>query len=102
MSDPATETDDAAGGSPAAYASAPEDALEPALRALVRESGAIAGAVCLFDPGEGVLRLAAEIGLSDEGCRLLRAVRPGVSPWEAPLTGLLEQRTLVVTNSFKK
>ena len=78
------------------YATAPEDALEPALRGLVEESGAVAGAVCLFDPGEGVLRLAAEIGLSDDGCRLLRAVRPGVSPWEAPLVALLEQQTLVL------
>jgi len=87
---------DSSVASPGAYATAPEDALEPALRALIAESGAVAGAVCLFDPAEGVLRLAAESGLSDDGCRLLRTVRPGVGPWDAPLTALLAQQTLVL------
>ena len=38
----------------------PEDQLEPALRQLVAQSGAAAGALCLLDPRVGRLRLAAE------------------------------------------
>ncbi|HEV7731524.1 MAG TPA: hypothetical protein VGR62_05145 [Candidatus Binatia bacterium] len=71
---------------------APEDALEPALRALLGASGATAGAVCLFDCGDAVLRLAAEIGLSDAGCTALRVLRAGGDGWEAPLATLRERR----------
>jgi hypothetical protein len=75
---------------------APEEALEPALRALVEQSGAVAGAICLFDPGEKALRLAAEIGLSDEGCRVLRTVRADSPVWHAPLSSLLDRRVCVL------
>ena len=36
------------------------------------QSGAAAGALCLLDPRVGHLRLAAEVGLSDEGYLFLR------------------------------
>jgi CheY-like chemotaxis protein len=78
------------------WPSAPEDALEPTLGALVEESGARAGAMCLFERGEGVLRLAAEVGLSDDGCRLLRTTRPGEGGWNPPLASVLEGRACVV------
>ena len=48
----------------AAAAAAPEDALEPALRAILEASRAQAGALCLFDQRQGILRLVAEVGLS--------------------------------------
>src|SRR5206468_5981028 len=52
----------------AAAAVAPEDALEPALRAILEASRAQAGALCLFDQRHGILRLVAEVGFSEEGC----------------------------------
>ena len=61
----------------AAAATAPEDALEPALRAILETSTARAGAICLFDQRHALLRLAAEVGLSDEGCQRLRSVQHG-------------------------
>ncbi|MFN8545313.1 MAG: hypothetical protein U0807_14050 [Candidatus Binatia bacterium] len=77
---------------------APEDALEPALRVLVDETGALAGAICLFDGNEVMLRLAAEVGLSDDGCRLLRTVRRfGPGAWETPLDSVLDERVHVLT-----
>src|SRR5207302_1964920 len=54
---------------------APEVALQPALQAILEATGAQAGAICLFDVRYGLLRLAAEVGISDEGCRALRALR---------------------------
>src|SRR5947208_10399153 len=48
---------------------APEDALQPALQAILEATGAQAGAICLFDVRYGLLRLAAEVGISDEGDR---------------------------------
>ena len=72
-------------GEIAAAAVAPEDALEPALRAILEASRAQAGALCLFDQRHGVLRLVAEIGFSEEGCRRLRNVRrsdpTACTPW---------------------
>src|SRR5437870_2053268 len=49
---------------------APEDALQPALQAVLEATGAQAGALCLFDVRYGLLRLAAEVGISDEGASL--------------------------------
>lgn len=77
---------------PGTRSMAPEDALEPALRALLGASGAVAGAVCLFDCGDAILRLAAEIGLTDEGCVALRALRAGGEGWDAPLATLRDRR----------
>ncbi len=74
-----------------AAGSAPEATLQSALRALVEAVGARAGAVCRLEPGAGALGLAAEVGLSDEGCRLLRWLRPD-GAWEAPLRCLGEGR----------
>lgn len=74
----------------------PEDALEPALRMVVEASGASAGALCLYDAQESLLRLTSEIGLSDEGCRRLRAIRHDDPTWSAPLDSLLERRTYVL------
>ena len=83
-------------------AAAPEDALEPALRAVVEASGAGAGALCLFDPRYGVLRLAAESGLSDEGCRRLRNVRRGdPTSWDMPLHGVLNRRAYLIESAAK-
>lgn len=86
------ETTPAEFAAPGTRSMAPEDALEPALRALLGASGATAGAVCLFDCGDAVLRLAAEIGLSDDGCATLRALRAGGDGWDAPLATLRERR----------
>jgi len=70
----------------------PEDALEPALRGIVEATGAVAGAVCLFDALEGVLRLAAEVGLSPEGCRNLRRIGLTSGSWAVPLQAVLTRR----------
>jgi hypothetical protein len=78
----------------------PEDQLEPALRQLVAQSGAAAGALCLLDPRVGHLRLAAEVGLSDEGCRRLRTLgRPGGEGWPAPLESLRARLPRVIASS---
>ena len=63
---------------------APEDALEPALRVLVENAGALAGALCLFNARDQLFRLVAEVGLSDAGCRRIRTVRNDASGWAAP------------------
>jgi hypothetical protein len=81
---------------------APEDALEPALRAIVEAIGAGAGALCLFDPRYGVLRLAAESGLSDEGCKRLRNVRRGdPTSWDMPLHGVLNKRAYLIESAAR-
>lgn len=80
----------------------PEDALEPMVRAVIETMGACAGAVCLFDTHERMLRLAAEAGLSDEGCRRLRSVREGeVDSWEMPLHGLINGRAYLIDNASR-
>ena len=64
------------------------------------QSGAAAGALCLLDPGVGRLRLAAEVGLSDEGCRRLRALgRAGGEGWPVPLESLRARLPRVVASS---
>ncbi len=84
----------------AAAAGAAEDALEPALEATVEAVGAVAGALCLYDERRQLLRLAAETGLSEEGCRRLRAVRGNdPSGWDIPLSGLLNRRVYVMENA---
>jgi CheY-like chemotaxis protein len=81
---------------------AAEDALEPALKAIVEATRTHAGAVCLFDPRQRMLRLVAESGLSDEGCRRLRSVRRGdPTSWDMPLTGLLNRRAYLIESAAR-
>ncbi len=81
---------------------APEDALEPMLQAVVEATGARAGALCLFDPRRGLLRLAAEVGLSDEGCKRLRTVRASdPTAWDMPLHGLLNRRAYLIESAAR-
>jgi CheY-like chemotaxis protein len=76
---------------------AAEDTLEPALRAIVEATGAAAGALCLYDQRLDLLRLAAESGLSDEGCRQLRSVKRGAAgAWDMPLHGLLNRKAYLI------
>ena len=76
------------------------DGLEPALHSIVEATGAAAGAVCLFDARREVLRLAAEEGLSDEGCRQLRTVRRGdIASWDMPLHGLMNRRAYLIESA---
>src|SRR5262245_47660967 len=83
-------------------AHAPEDALEPALRAILEASGARAGAICLFDPRQGILRLATDVGLSDDGCRRLRNVRRAdPTTWDMPLHGLLNRRAYLIESASR-
>jgi len=77
-------------------ATALHDELLVRLDALVARSGAAAGAVCLFDVRERVLRLAAEVGLSDEGCRLLRVTRGDATDWDPPLASLRAGQTSIL------
>jgi hypothetical protein len=89
----------------ATAAAAPEDALEPALLAILEATGAAAGAICLYDQRRELLRLAAESGISDEGCRRLRSVRRGdAAGWDMPLHGMLNRRAYLIdsasTNRF--
>ncbi|HWP66170.1 MAG TPA: response regulator [Candidatus Limnocylindria bacterium] len=82
--------------------SAPEDALEPALQAVVEASGAAAGALCLYDVRQCVLRLACEVGLSDEGCDQLQTVRRGdPACWDMPLHGLLNRRAYLIESAAR-
>jgi len=79
---------------------APEDALEPALQAVVEASGAAAGALCLYDVRQCVLRLACDVGLSDEGCGQLQTVRRGdPACWDMPLHGLLNRRAYLIESA---
>src|SRR6266480_7204583 len=76
---------------------APEDALQPALQAILEATGAQAGAICLFDVRYGLLRLAAEVGITDEGCRALRSVRQGdANGWAMPLQCLRDHRAYLI------
>src|SRR3989442_1536957 len=80
----------------------PEDALEPALRAILEASRAQAGALCLFDQRHGVLRLVAEIGFSEEGCRRLRNVRRSdPTAWDMPLNGLMNRRAYLIESASR-
>ncbi len=83
-----------------ASATVPEDALEPALRAIVDSTSAVAGALCLFDQRHQVLRLSAEVGLSDDGCRKLRTIRRAdPSCWDIPLHGVVNRRAYLIENA---
>src|SRR5207247_1869426 len=82
-------------GEIAAAAVVPEDALEPALRAILEASRAQAGALCLFDQRHGILRLVAERDVRmlerplAELAVMIEAVRrrgARVEPVEAPKT----------------
>src|SRR6185369_9379355 len=85
-----------------AAAAAPVDALEPALRAIIETVGLGGGAICLYDQRTELLRLAAEAGLSDEGCRRLRTVRRGdTTGWDMPLHGLLNRRAYLIESAQK-
>src|SRR6266403_2173093 len=76
---------------------APEDALQPALQAILEATGAQAGALCLFDVRYGLLRLAAEVGISDEGCRALRSIRQDdARGWALPLQCLRDHRPYLI------
>ena len=76
---------------------APEDALQPALQAVLEATGAQAGALCLFDVRYGLLRLAAEVGISDEGCRALRSIRQDdARGWALPLQCLRDHRPYLI------
>src|SRR5436309_12081503 len=89
-------------GEIAAGAAAPEDMLEPALAAVLEASHAGAGALCLFDQRHELLRLAAEVGLSDEGCKRLRQVRRGgMAGWDMPLHSLLNRRVYLIESAAK-
>jgi hypothetical protein len=86
-----------------ASAGALEDALEPILQAILETTGATAGALCLYDFRQQVLRLAAEIGLSDEGCRKLRSIarRGDGDCWGIPLHGMLNRRCYLIENAAR-
>ena len=89
-------------GEIAAAAVAPEDALEPALRAILEASRAQAGALCLFDQRHGILRLVAEVGFSEEGCRRLRNVRrTDPTAWDMPLNGLMNRRAYLIESASR-
>jgi len=84
----------------AAAATTPEDMLEPALRAIVESTGAVGGALCLYDSRHAVLRLSAEVGLTDDGCRRLRTIRRGdPSCWDIPLHGVVNRRAYLIENA---
>jgi len=78
-----------------------EDALEPMLQAILATTGATAGALCLYDVRQQALRLAGEIGLSDEGCRKLRVIarRGEADSWGIPLHGMLNRRCYLIEHA---
>src|SRR5690242_18606152 len=83
-------------------AQAPEELIEIQLRAILEKTQTSAGAVCLFDQHQELLRLAVEIGLSDEGCRRLRSVRRGAATtWDMPLHSLLNRRVYLIESASK-
>ncbi len=72
------------------------------LHAIMEATCAEAGAVCLYDIRQRMLRLAAERGLSDEGCRRLRTVhRDDPAAWDMPLHGLLAGRAYLIENAAR-
>src|SRR5206468_1679261 len=76
--------------------------LEPALAAVLEASHAGAGALCLFDQRHELLRLAAEVGLSDDGCKRLRQIRRGgMAGWDMPLHSLLNRRVYLIESAAK-
>src|SRR5437762_4079560 len=97
-SDTSKGTDGPGSGPP----QAPEELIEIQLRAILESTQTSAGAVCLFDQHQELLRLAVEIGLSDEGCRRLRSVRRGAATtWDMPLHSLLNKRVYLIESAAK-
>jgi CheY-like chemotaxis protein len=95
----ASEGNPAAGAPPSAP---PEELIEAQLRAILGTTRTSAGAVCLFDQHQELLRLAVEVGLSDDGCRKLRTVRRGgSSTWDMPLHSLLNRRVYLIESAAK-
>jgi len=80
-----------------------EDALQSMLRAIVETTGAAAAALCLYDVREQALRLAAEIGLSDEGAQRLRHIarRGEGTSWGIPLHGMLNRRCYLIEHAAR-
>src|SRR5688572_11941799 len=90
------------GPGPPPPGAAPEELVETQLRAILEATQTSAGAVCLFDQHQELLRLAVEIGLSDEGCRRLRSVRRGAATtWDMPLHSLLNRRVYLIESAAK-
>ena len=74
----------------------PEDALEPALRAILDDTGAAAGAISVFDETDESLRLVAEVGLAEEGYRRLQTAGNREPPtWDLPLQSIRTGRPYV-------
>src|SRR5262245_49498854 len=91
-----------ADGGGASAERAPEELIEVSLRGILETTQTSAGAVCLFDQHQELLRLAVEIGLSDEGCRRLRSVRRGAATtWDMPLHSLLNRRVYLIESAAK-
>jgi GAF domain-containing protein len=80
----------------------PDESMHLALQALREEFGTVAAAFCLFDPRRRALRLAAEVGLSDEGCRQLRSAKENVPVgWDIPLHSLLNRRVYLIDSASR-
>jgi CheY-like chemotaxis protein/uncharacterized small protein (DUF1192 family) len=98
----ASDSDAPGAGAPGPVAQAPEELIEIQLRAILEATQTSAGAVCLFDQHQELLRLAIEVGLSDEGCRRLRSVRRGAATtWDMPLHSLLNRRVYLIESAAK-
>jgi CheY-like chemotaxis protein len=98
----AADTGPAGSGAPPSAGQAPEELIEIQLRAILESTQTSAGAVCLFDQHQELLRLAVEVGLSDEGCRRLRSVRRGAATtWDMPLHSLLNRRVYLIESAAK-
>ena len=83
-----------------ASTASPEDALDPMLHAILEATGAVAGALCLYDVAQQALRLAAEVGLTDAGCGQLRTITRGkADSWGMPLHSLLNRRCYLIENA---
>ncbi len=83
-----------------ASTTSPEDALDPMLHAILEATGAVAGALCLYDLAQQALRLAAEVGLTDAGCQQLRTITRGnADSWGMPLHSMLNRRCYLIENA---
>jgi predicted nucleic acid-binding Zn-ribbon protein/CheY-like chemotaxis protein len=101
-SEAAPEPGPGGNGPPTTAPQAPEELIEVQLRAILEATQTSAGAVCLFDQHQELLRLAVEVGLSDEGCRRLRTVRRGAATtWDMPLHSLLNRRVYLIESAAK-
>jgi len=85
-----------------ASSTTPEEAFGPALQTVIDALGAEAAALCLYDPERSVMKLAAEIGISDEGCRQLRTAKDGVPlGWDMPLHSLINRRAYLIDSAAR-